>query len=346
MGRKNEAEESATTLNMDEALGEFREMQSGYSEQAQPEKVRIQPRIVRRFYEVVTRFYEFGWGTSFHFAPRSRGENLAAAQRRQQEEIVRLLGLKAGMVAGDVGCGIGGPMMNIASASGAGIVGINISEHQIQRGRTLVEKAGLTDRCEFLHANYLDLPCADNHFDAMYSIEAVCHSPDRLKAFQETFRTLKPGGKFVIFDWALTELFDAADARHADIRKRIEYANATPDLFTAQEQIECIKTAGFEVVYAADHALDPDSETPWYMSLEGRDFSLSSMARTPAGRIFTANFTRILELLRLAPQGTSDTARMLNIAADALVEAGQLGIFTPCFLVHARKPEQDVRTSS
>ena len=339
MGRENEAEVSATTRNMDEALGEFREMQSGYSEQAQPDKVRIQPRIVRRFYEVVTRFYEFGWGTSFHFAPRSRGENLAAAQRRQQAEIVSLLGLKAGMVAGDVGCGIGGPMMSIASVSGAGIVGINISEHQIQRGRTLVEKAGLTDRCEFLHANYLDLPCADNHFDAMYSIEAVCHSPDRLQAFREIFRTLKPGGKFVIFDWVLTELFDTADARHTDIRKRIEYANATPDLFTAQEQIECIGSAGFEILQANDRALNSDSETPWFMSLEGRDFSLTSVARTPAGRAFTASFTRVLEWLRLAPQGTSDTAKMLNIAADALVEAGQLGIFTPCFLVHARKPE-------
>ncbi len=339
MGNKNKAEESATKGNIDKALGEFRELQSEYPKQTQPDKVRIQPGIVSRYYEIVTRFYEFGWGTSFHFAPRGRGENLAAAQRRLQEEIVSLLGLKAGMEAGDVGCGIGGPMMNISKSSGAGIVGINISDHQIQRGRTLVDKAGLTDHCKFLHANFLDLPCADNRFDAMYSIEAVCHSPDRLQAFREIFRTLKPGGKFVIFDWVLTELFDTADARHTDIRKRIEYANATPDLFTSQEQIECIGSAGFEILYAADHALNSDSETPWFTSLEGRDISLSSVARTPAGRIFTAYFTSVLELLRIAPRGTSDTSKMLNIAADALVEGGRLGIFTPCFLVHARKPE-------
>ena len=40
----------------------------------------------------------------------------------------------------------------------------------------------------------------------------------------------------------------------------------------------------------------------------------------------------------MAPAGTSEAARFLNVAADALVEAGELGIFTPSFLVHARKP--------
>ncbi len=336
---QEQVEVEAEEKNIGVALEEFREMQSGYSEQSQREKVNTQPRIVRRFYEAVTRFYEFGWGTSFHFAPRTRGENLAAAQRRQQEEIVGLLNLEAGMVAGDVGCGIGGPMMSIARMSGASIVGINISDHQIRRGNTLVKKAGLEDRCEFLLANFLDLPCADDHFDAVYSIEAICHSPDRLQAFREVFRTLKPGGKFVIFDWVLTDLYEDADARHQDVRKRFEYGNATPNLFTAREQIECIRSAGFEILCAADHALTSDPETPWYISLQGGDFSFSALARIPAGRFFTASFTKLLELLRIAPRGTSETANLLNMAADALVEAGQLGIFTPCFLVQARKPD-------
>ena len=63
------------------------------------------------------------------------------------------------------------------------------------------------------------------------------------------------------------------------------------------------------------------------------------MARIPAGRALTAAVTRMLEALRIAPQGTSETARFLNVAADALVEAGKLGIFTPSLLVHVRKPQ-------
>ena len=339
--QKEHVEATADEKEIGAALEEFHDMQSGYSQRAQEDKVHIQPRIVRRFYEAVTRFYEFGWGTSFHFAPRAPSDNLAAAQVRQQKDIVRLLGLGPGMVAGDVGCGIGGPMMSIARISGGKVVGINISEHQIRRGNALVEKAGLADQCEFLHANYLDLPCADDHFDVVYSIEAICHSPDRPQAFREIFRTLKPGGNFVIFDWVMLAAYDDANAEQNEIRKRIEYANATPNLCTEQEHVECIRNAGFEILRTADYALDSDPRTPWYMSLEGRDFSFSSIARTPAGRVFTANATKILELLRIAPRGTSETAKMLNVAADALVESGKLGIFTPCFLVHARKPEVD-----
>lgn len=31
--------------------------------------------LVVKFYNLVTDFYEFGWGTSFHFAPRRRDES-------------------------------------------------------------------------------------------------------------------------------------------------------------------------------------------------------------------------------------------------------------------------------
>ena len=78
------------------------------------------------------------------------------------------------------------------------------------------------------------------------------------------------------------------------------------------------------------------------MALQGRDLSLSSLARIPAGRRFTATATKLLERLGISPAGTSETAEFLNVAADALVEAGELGIFTPSFLVHARKPVADV----
>ncbi|MYF23557.1 MAG: hypothetical protein F4209_12575 [Chloroflexi bacterium] len=46
------------------------------------------------------------------------------------------------------------------------------------------------------------------------------------------------------------------------------------------------------------------------------------------------------------PSGTSETASFLNVAADALVEGGELEIFTPSFLVHARKPASQENSSS
>ena len=325
-----------------EALDDFHKIARLRESQDDAARIAKQPGLVSRFYDAVTGFYEFAWGTTFHFSPRRPGESLRSSQRRHDQQIAQVLRLRPGMDVGDIGCGVGGPMVTIARATGASITGINFNARQIARGTRLIAKAGLDETCRFLFANFMDVPLDDAAFDAIYSFEAVCHAPNNLLLFEELYRLLKPGGEMAIVDWCLTDRFDADDARHRDIRGRIETTNATPDLLTTERQVETIRSAGFEILQAVDQqAEDGDERTPWYMALQGRDLSLSSLARIPAGRRVTAAATTLLERLRLAPAGTSETAAILNVAADALVEAGELGIFTPSFLVHARRPRVD-----
>ena len=300
--------------------------------------LRDQPRIVSRFYDVVTRFYEYGWGQSFHFAPRRSGEGLHAAQRRQEAGVAEILDLGPGTKVADIGCGVGGPAINIAKATGASITGLNYNAYQIARCRRAARRAGLEGTCDFLLANYLDVPLANDCFDAAYSFEAICHAPDRDRCLDELWRLLRPGGQVALTEWCLTDLFDGNDPVHRDIRHRVEFANATPNLPTISQFVTAVGKAGFEVVSSRDQALESDPDSPWYRSLQGRDFSLASLARIPAGRWFTAKATTVLERLHVAPAGAGEAALILNGAADALVEAGEAGIFTPCFLVHARKP--------
>ncbi|MDE2745763.1 MAG: methyltransferase domain-containing protein [Chloroflexota bacterium] len=297
------------------------------------------PRLVSSYYDAVTRFYEFGWGTSFHFSPRQPGESLHESHRRHEVGIGELLGLKPGMQVVDLGCGVAGPMMTIAKASGANITGINISSYQIGRGQRLLSSAGLDDQCGFLLADFMDIPIEDEALDAIYSFEALCHAPDNLLLFLELYRLLKPGGEIAIVDWCWTDRFDRNNARHNELRERLEFINATLDLLTTSEKAAAAQAAGFEIIQAIDQqAENGNRDTPWYMALQGRDLSFASWARTPKGRQLTAAVTRFLELVRLAPQGASEAAAVLNVAADTLVEAGELEIFTPSFLVHARKP--------
>ena len=80
--------------------------------------------IARRYYELVTQFYERGWGESFHFAPRHKGETLAAALRRYERDLGERLGLLAGQDVLELGCGIGGPMRHIAEDFGVHVTGV------------------------------------------------------------------------------------------------------------------------------------------------------------------------------------------------------------------------------
>ena len=125
-----------------------------------------------------TDFYEYGWGQSFHFAPRIPGESFAASLARHQHYLAHVLGLRTGMVAADLGCEIGGPLMEIARFSGANIVGINSNTHQIERARTLTAEAGLSHLAEYVHGDFMDVDAPDNAFDAVYAIEATCYAPE------------------------------------------------------------------------------------------------------------------------------------------------------------------------
>src|SRR5438067_4695145 len=53
--------------------------------------------LSRDYYQLVTDFYEYGWGQSFHFAPRARGESVKESLERYEHHLALKLGLKAGL---------------------------------------------------------------------------------------------------------------------------------------------------------------------------------------------------------------------------------------------------------
>ncbi|KAJ9695824.1 hypothetical protein PVL29_011014 [Vitis rotundifolia] len=80
------------------------------------------------------------------------------------------------------------------------------------------------------------------------------------------------------------------------------------------------------------------SPLPWYLPLDTTQFSLSSVRTTAFGRFITRNMVKALEFVRLAPEGSQRVQAFLEKAAEALVEGGREGIFTPMFFLVARKP--------
>ena len=294
--------------------------------------------LVNHYYDLVTDFYEFGWGQSWHFAPRRRGESFKASQLRHQHFLADRLSLRPGMQVLDVGCGVGGPMSNLARYSGASFVGINYNAYQIKRAQ--VHTRDVQSLCRFIHGDYMQIPEGDDHYDAAIDIEATPHAPDKIAVFKEIFRVLRPGACFAGYEWCLTEDFEPQNAKHLRIKKDIEVGTGLPDIALTSEVCSALRTAGFELLEARDRAPESDTETPWSRALQGRDLSLTSIPRTPVGRALTNLALRVGEKLRVVPEGARAVSTLLNLGADALVKGGQSGVFTPMFFFLARKPRR------
>ena len=65
----------------------------------------------------------------------------------------------------------------------------------------------------------------------------------------------------------------------------------------------------------------------------------SGFARTRLGRLLSHTAVRTLERVGVAPSGATELSALLNRTADALVDGGRLGIFTPLYFFAARKPK-------
>lgn len=292
--------------------------------------------LVNNYYDLVTDFYEWGWGESFHFAPRRRGESFKASQIRHQHFLADKLSMKPGMQILDAGCGVGGPTGNLARHTGAAFVGLNNNAYQIERAK--LHTRDVETLCRFIKGDYMRIPQTDDHFDGAISIEAMPHAPDKTAAYGEIFRVLRPGAGFACYEWCVTDVFDPSDPQHLQIKEGIMTGSALPDIASTTEVCEAVRAAGFELLEARDLASESEPETPWYRALEGRDFSLASIPRTPLGRALTNLILRVAEAMRLAPRGAREVSSFLNWGADTLVEGGRAGIFTPMYFFLARKP--------
>lgn len=294
--------------------------------------------VTNNYYDLVTDFFLFGWGDSFHFARRQPGDTFRRAVERQQLHLASCLDLRPGMRVIDLGCGVGGPLRTIAQATGAHVIGINNNDYQLGKARRMNARKGLSDRCELVKADFMELPFAGGEIDAAYAIEATCHAPDHRALFREIRRVLRPGGMFASYEWCMTERYDPRSTVHYRVKRSIERGDGLPDLKTIDEVRDAAREAGFEVIQMRDLVADCDPSTPWYLPLTGADRGLGSLTRRPTARALTRRVVALLERLKLAPKGSKKVSDMLNEAADALVEAGELGIFTPMALLVARNP--------
>ena len=184
----------------------------------------------------------------------------------------------------------------------------------------------------------------DNSFDAVYAIEATVYAPALEGVYSQIYRVLKPGGVFGVYEWLMTEAYDNENLHHRAIRLGIEQGDGISNMVKISEALQAIKAAGFQLEFSQD-LVDLEDARPWYYPLDG-DLrmacsigDLATIARmTSLGRWVIHGAVGVLERINLVPHGTRKALDNLGLAADNLVAGGKEKLFTPMYLMVARKP--------
>ena len=138
----------------------------------------------------------------------------------------------------------------------------------------------------------------------------------------------------------LTDKFNPDDAGHQTVRRRLQHGIALSEIATMDEVNRALEEAGFLVDEVKDLAVEEvEATVPWYRPMERRHGNLgAALSRIPLGRKAFIGASRLAEALGAFPKGSADVVSFMDRTADAYVEGGRMGIFTPlcCFL--ARKP--------
>jgi len=245
----------------------------------------------------------------------------------------------------DVGCGVGGPGREMIKFTGANVVGLNNNDYQIERSLRYAQKEGIADKWSACKGDFMQMSFPENSFDAVYAIEATVHAPKLQGVYEQIFKVLKPGGVFGVYEWLMTDNYDNDNPAHREIRLGIEQGDGISNMVKVSEGLAAIKAAGFELEFHEDLAERPDA-SPWYWPLAGDWRYLSSITDvftigrlTWWGRGLIHKFIGLGEILKVMPQGTQKTADSLAVAADCLVAGGKQKLFTPMYLMVARKPK-------
>ncbi|MBM4068627.1 MAG: methyltransferase domain-containing protein [Planctomycetes bacterium] len=201
--------------------------------------------MVSEYFDRITETYREKWSESFHFAIFDGDEPLEQALVSTERKLVEEANLRPGMKVLDVGCGVGGPALNIADFADVDVTGVNICESQLAIARERAVKRNLADRTRFLLCDAMHMDFPDDSFDAVYLFEAGCHMPDKPSFYKECARVLKPGGVFFGQDW-----FKKHNPTPQEDEKFVEpicRLFSVPNMVSLVELDEQLKAAGLSV---------------------------------------------------------------------------------------------------
>lgn len=102
----------------------------------------------------------------------------------------------------DVATGTGDFALQALSLKPTKIIGVDISEGMLERGRKKMIEKGVSEMIEMRNGDSENLPFEENKFDAIIVAFGVRNFENLNKGLAEMLRVLKPGGRVVILEFS------------------------------------------------------------------------------------------------------------------------------------------------
>lgn len=158
----------------------------------------------------------------------------------------------------DLGCGTGlelGYYFQINPS--VAVTGVDLAPGMLSALREKFLGRNIT----LIEGSYFDVPFPENHYDAAVSVESLHHFTQKEKTplFRKVYRSLKPGGYFI-----LTDYFAPSDGEELLFRKGLDRLKAQQGItdnefyhydtpLTVEHETQALQEAGFPTVEILDH---------------------------------------------------------------------------------------------
>jgi cyclopropane-fatty-acyl-phospholipid synthase len=170
--------------------------------------------------------------------------DLDEAQRAKIDYSLRKLRLQPGERLLDIGCGWGALVVRAAQEFGAYVLGVTLSQRQVEEARKRIRQAGVEERARVELWDYRELPATT--FDKIVSIGMFEHvGREKLPEYFDTaFRLLKNGGLFLNHGIAL-EQRNLRDGKASGFMDRFIFPDG--ELVKVSDALQIAEDTGFEV---------------------------------------------------------------------------------------------------